>query len=476
MARWLLVTIVLAAVAGCGGKADKPPPQRACGGAARAATNWPLFGFDAARWNAAPASVWGGSGSSWHRTEVRLPGTVDSSPVFAAGVRVGGRSCDVFVVTTTYGRTIATDARTGARLWTFTPAGISAWEGTTQITTASPALDVRAGVVFAASPDGRIHRLRLADGAETSGWPVTVTRDPAHEKIASALNLDRGRVLVATGGYLGDAPPYQGHVVAIDARSGHVDSVFNALCADQARLLSPASCDASGAAIWGRSGAVVDPRTGHWLVATGNAPWDGRRSFGDSVLALSPDGRLAGSYTPANQHELDTGDVDLGSTAPVVLPDGLALEAGKDGLVRLLDPARFGHGILGGDAELMTAPAPGGQAVFAAGAVARGNPTLAIYANHAGTTAYAVRGRTIAPAWRNDHAGTTPVIVGDRVLVFDPDDGVLRILAVRSGRVLTTLRAAPGHWNSPIVGAGVIVPTGDANAHETSGTLYLYRR
>jgi hypothetical protein len=477
--RGCLLTILLAAVAvGCG-QADRAPT---CGGTAKhPAPSWPLFGFDAARWNAAPESVWAGAGTAtaWRRTTVRLPGTVDSSPVFASRARVGGRVCDVFVVTTTYGRTVAIDAHSGERLWTSTPRGIEALERSAQITTASPALDLNAAVVFAASPDGRIHRLRLADGTETAegDWPVAVTRDAAHEKIASALNLVHGRLLVTTGGYLGDAPPYQGHVLAIDARSGRIDAVFNALCADRAELLSPDACDASGAAIWARGGAVVDPRTGRWLVATGNAPWDGRRSFGDSVLALTPRGRLAGSYTPANQHELDIGDVDLGSTPPVPLPDGLIVQSGKDGLVRLLDHSRFGVGRLGGDAELMTVAAPGRQAVFSDPAVARGNPTLVIYANHAGTTAYAVRGRALAVGWRQPFAGTSPVIVGDRLLVFDPDDGVLRILAVRSGRVLATLPAAAGHWNSPIVGDGVIaLPTGDANAHETTGTLSLYRR
>ena len=57
---------------------------------------------------------------------------------------------------------------------------------------------------------------------------------PTHEKIASALNLSRGLLLVTTGGYIGDAPPYQGHVVAIDAGSGRIAHVWNSLCSNRA--------------------------------------------------------------------------------------------------------------------------------------------------------------------------------------------------------------------------------------------------
>ena len=36
------------------------------------------------------------------------------------------------------------------------------------------------------------------------------------EKIASPLNYSRGHVIATTGGYIGDAPSYQGHVSILD--------------------------------------------------------------------------------------------------------------------------------------------------------------------------------------------------------------------------------------------------------------------
>src|SRR5207237_213369 len=120
--------------------------------------------------------------------------------------------------------------------------------------------------------------------------------------------------------------------------SGRIVHVWNALCSDRATLIDPSSCSESGAAIWARSGVVVEPGSGRLLVATGDGHFDGRTYWGDSVLELSPDaGRLLQNWTPGDQSDLDSGDVDLGSTAPALVAAGLATQSGKDGLLRLLD-------------------------------------------------------------------------------------------------------------------------------------------
>src|SRR5207245_8804143 len=116
---------------------------------------------------------------------------------------------------------------------TFTPPGYASWAGSAQITTTSPLVDPDRAAVYAASPNGLIHKLALADGHELSGWPARVTRDPTHEKLAAALNIDGPDVIAATGGYFGDAPPYQGHVALLDRASGHLVRVFNTLCANR---------------------------------------------------------------------------------------------------------------------------------------------------------------------------------------------------------------------------------------------------
>src|SRR5579875_303982 len=207
---------------------------------ARELLDWPEFGLNPQRSDVSELASGIAPGELAHlrRLTVSLPGTVDSSPVYLHDVSVDGAKHDAIVVTTTYGRTLAIDASSGRILWTFTPAGYSRWAGSAQITVASPLADPDGLWVYAASPNGLIHKLSLADGREDSagGWPVSVTREPVHEKLGAALNVDGPDLLVATSGYIGDIPPYQGHVVAIARSDGRVASVFNTLCANRREL------------------------------------------------------------------------------------------------------------------------------------------------------------------------------------------------------------------------------------------------
>jgi hypothetical protein len=368
-------------------------------------------------------------------------------------------------MTTSYGRTLAVTPR-GRILWTFTPRGIAGWEGSAQITNASPA--ATRAFVYAASPDGRVHKLGLADGREQPGWPVTVTRDPVHEKLSAAFNLRRGRLIVTTAGYFGDAPPYQGHVVTIDAGGGKILGVFNTVCSDRHEIIEPTSCRSSDGAIWGRAGAVLDP-DGRWLVATGNAPYDGRTDWGDSILALQGDGlALKAHYTPPNQALLNDTDTDLGSSSPAVIGGGSVVQGGKDATLRVLRTR---------DLRLrQTLPTPGGDALFTAPAVWRhGRATTVFVATGSGTAAYAQRGGRLKALWSNGTAGTSPVLAGGALYVYDPNGGLV-VYRPSSGKVVARLPAGPGHWSSPVPGGGTIaLPEGDANDHLKDGVLSLFR-
>ena len=69
------------------------------------------------------------------------------------------------------------------------------------------------------------------------------------------------------------------------------------------------------------------------------------------------------------------------------------------------------------------------------------------------------------------------VIAGsnNKVYVYDERAGVLRVYEPARGRQVAALAADTGHWNSPIVTGGrVILPTGNANNHSSSGELLIY--
>jgi hypothetical protein len=430
--------------------------------------DWGRFGYDAARHNASPeATLTAANVITLHRRVVQLDGTVDSSPIY---VSTGVRGRDAFVVTTTYGRTEAVDAANGRVLWRFTPPGYARLAGSAQITNATPALSTDRHAVYAAAPDGRIRKLRIADGHVV--WTTAITRDATHEKITSSLNVARGLVIATTGGYIGDAPPYQGHVATISERTGRIAHVWNSLCSDRHALIVPRTCSSSDSAIWSRSGAAVDPSNGTLVVATGNGPWNGSTDWGDSVVVLSPDAsRMLRHWTPADQQALNAGDVDLGSTSPAFLTGGLAVQGGKDGRLRLLNLHRLPgvNGKLGG--ELQTVDAPGPTDVFSEPAVWRGK--WVFVSTSAGTAAWLLRSGRLHSVWSSRTGGTSPVVAGN--LLYVAGDGAVHVYVPTSGREVATLPTGSVHWQSPVVAAGrVAVPEGNANDHATSGILDIF--
>jgi outer membrane protein assembly factor BamB len=451
--------------------------------------DWPQFDFDSVRNGVGPArtGINPGDLGRLQRRTIGLDGTVDASVIALHAVKVEGRRRDVLVMTTSYGRTIALDAGSGRKLWEFVPPDLGSFSGSPHFTTATPTADPDRAAVYATAPDGIVRKLSLATGKPI--WSRRVTFDPTHEKLASPPSIDGKLLVVVTDGYDGDIPPYQGHVVTINRASGRIDHVFNTLCSNEHHLIVPSTCPASDSAIFGRSGAMIEPGSGRILVATGNAPFNGRTDWGDSVLELSPNAAaLLHNWTPADQAQLNTGDVDLGSVSPVLLPKignrRLAVQGGKDGQLKLLDLDRLDGTTgpagprLGGELQRVTVP--GGTQLFAQPAVwSHAGRVWIFVADSSVTAAYVLEGGAgdphLALEWSDSTAGTSPVLAGGLLYVYDEDGGHLNVLSPTSGHTLASLPAASGHWNSPIVvGGRIVLPVGDANDHLTSGTLYIY--
>ena len=420
-----------------------------------AAADWPEFGYIPSRQNVGPAKtgITALNVAKLHRRAIQLDGTVDSSPIYVGGV---------IYVTTTYGRTEAIDAKTGKVLWRYVPSTYSSYASSAQITNMTPIADPDRTAIYAGAPDGVIRKLAIATGKQL--WATKITRDPTHEKLTSSLNFSRGLVIATTGGYIGDAPPYQGHVVTLSPKNGRIAHVWNSLCADRHAIIQPSTCDASDSAIWARSGAVVDPTTGNLLVATGNAPYNGSTHFGDSVIVLSPDAaRMLGHWTPGNAEELNAADLDLGSTAPALLSGGYFVQGGKDGKLRLISMRSL--------KDVLTVATPGSTDLFSAPAVWKG--TWVFVADSAGTDAWRLSGDSLHQVWSNSTSGNSPVIAGG--LLYIQGNGGIHVYNPASGHEITVLPCGDAHWQSPIVVDGrVIAVEGDANQHLTSGTLDIY--
>ena len=467
------------------------PPAAPRPAAAPASSDWLQFGANAQSSGVGPADtgITPGSAARLRLREVPIDGIADSAAIALGGVTVRKARHDVLVVTTSYGKTIAIDAGTGRQLWEFRPSSVNATPGNPQVTTASPAADPDRRFVYSASPNGVIHKLSLATGHEV--WSRRITFDPRHEKIASSLKVTGNWVVAVTGGYIGDIPPYDGHVVTIGRASGRIVHVWNTECSDRHRLIAASSCSVTNTngdnAIWGRAGAIIEPDGGRILVTTGNGPFDGRTSWGDSVLELAPDAsRLLHNWTPTNEARLNAGDVDLGSTSPALLPPfrgrRLAVQGGKSGVLALLDLDRL-NGTSGSagrrlGGQVSQTPAPGGAQVFTQPAVWSSAGRIYVFvADGSGTAAYQLVDAAhprLRQVWSDGAAGTSPVVAGGLLYVFDPG-GTLNIRRPGSGALVRAMPAGSGHWNSPIVIAGRIVePTGAYGSNASSSTIDIW--
>jgi hypothetical protein len=266
--------------------------------------------------------------------------------------------------------------------------------------------------------------------------------------------------------------------------------VFNTLCSDRHdQVLDPSSCGSSDSAIWSRAGAVVIPGSRRLLITTGNAPFNGRTDWGDSVLMLAPDAsRLLQSYTPTYQAELENTDSDLGSTAPAPLPlpgrgkarYRYAVQGGKDGKVKLLSLSRLNGTPAAGPQTAGEVQVLDGAWAFTAPVVWRTHGRVFVLsADSGGTVAYEFGGRRprLHVVWRNGTSGSSPVLAGGLLYVYDVSNGGVNVYRPRSGRKVGTLSSGSGHWNSPIVVDGrIALGEGDANSHDKSGVLDIWSR
>jgi outer membrane protein assembly factor BamB len=440
------------------------------------AQNWTMFGGDleSSSANPQPTGITAANVAGLKRRQIGLDGLVDASAIYLHGATIHGSRHDAIFVTTSYGKTLALDAANGEVLWQYTPPAYQDLAGTRQFTNSTPVADPDAHSIYAASPDGYIERLAVSDGRLL--WRTAITELPLREKMDSPLKVFRGHVIAVTAGYIGDQPPYQGHVAILDARSGKLLQVWNSLCSNRAGLMRPLSCAQAQSAIWGRAGAVIDPDDGRIFIATGNGDWNGHTDWGDAVVELDAAAtRILGNYTPTNTGELNDDDLDLGSSSPVLLDGGLIAQGGKDGKIRLLSRTAIAGATPHQGHELQIFATPSGTDLFSQPAVwHNAGVTWMFAADNGGTAAWRLMGGRLHEQWRNGTGGTSPFEAGGLLFVYAPHGG-LNVYAATSGKPIATLACGEGHWSSPIVVDGrIILPEGNANSRATSGVLDVW--
>jgi hypothetical protein len=327
--------------------------------------NWLQYGFDSTHSGSNPYETTIGPQNVAHLVPSTLFGSVLTpvSPLAANGM--------LYVLSEKAGTLQAVDPYSGANIWTAQlPAGSVQIATSNNIMPVMMALDSGASFIYAVAGDGFIHKFDAYGGAEQAGgWPVRIV-DPtqfANVTITGSLTVGTEAstgydyLYVSTGKSDGGLDKI-GYVVAINLSSSTPTvNVFNGVCSSAgSKLIASGGCTTArtyndSAGIWARGGVTFDPTTQHVYAVTGNGDFStGNTLWGDTVLELPPNGAPqvfqghAGwpldSYTPSNAGSLEGSDADLGSSGLMVLtnnvtvyPQHLAMAAGKDGLLRLLN-------------------------------------------------------------------------------------------------------------------------------------------
>jgi hypothetical protein len=307
---------------------------------------------------------------------------VYAQPLFFPGLLIGGQTHDVVFVVTEANSVYAFDANTkGPVLWhtnVGTALSCSDLDDCGDLVpgagiTGTPVIDASTKTMYlvALSKDSsgshhRLHALDVTTGAEKLGGPVEVSPtapgtganstngvvafNPATHYQRTALLLAGGVVYVGIGSNAESDSDNHGWIVGFEASNLTVTMTF---CA---------SPDDDWVSIWQTGGGLASDTAGFIYAETANGTFDadtGGRDYGDSAIKLDSTGAVVDYFTPYDQADLSSGDLDFGSANPVLLPDqsgGTAhelLASGKPGVLYLVDRDAMGHFHAGSDSQIV---------------------------------------------------------------------------------------------------------------------------
>jgi len=391
----------------------------------------------------------------------RTDGQVYAQPLYCSRLRIAGGVHDVLVVATEHDSVYACDAATGAELWTTSLLGPGEATGDDrgcgQIEpeigiTATPVIDPAAGahgVIYvvgmvkdaAGRYRQRLHALDLITGANVCGGPVTIEADcpgsgenssggrlvfdPAQYKERCGLLLLNGLLFTEWASHC-DHPPYNGWIIAYDARTLMPSGVLN---------VTPNGTEGG---LWSSGAAPAADADGSFYLAVGNGTFDTdldaqgfpqRQDYGNALLKLTAaGGRLAVTdyFTMKNVVWESSVDWDLASGGVLRLPDcvdaegrrrRLAVVAGKDQAIYVVDCERLGK--FHPDRNAIHQELTGALAGQEYGMPAYFNRTVYIGAMADGIRAYRIAGARLSPtpvsqtANQFPYPGATPSISAD---------------------------------------------------------------
>ena len=232
----------------------------------------------------------------------------------------------------------------------------------------------------------RLHALDITTGNEKFGGPTvisgsvpgsggTLVFDPLIQNQRSSLAMANGMILFSWASHE-DMFSWHGWVMA-----------YSATTLQQVGIYCTTPFGGGGGSWMAGRGPAVDA-SGNAYYVSGNGDWNGESNLGDSIIKFATTGGVLSQtdyFTPDDYANLQSDDLDLGSSGPMLIPNtNLLISGGKEGGLYLVTQSNLGHEASGNTQIVQTLPTGGGG-----GYITGGGPVYWNRTTGAGPTMYA---------------------------------------------------------------------------------------
>jgi hypothetical protein len=298
---------------------------------------------------------------------VHTDGEIYAQPLYVSNLAIAGGTHNVVFVASMLNTVYAIEADTGAVLWSQnfgSPIIPEYVENDQNISWATglgilgtPVIDPATNIMYFVSGEQpasgarqyafNLNAIEIATGLPVSGSPVNITAtyttaDLTTPLVFSAqtqnprpgLALANGNVYIAFASHE-DQTPYNGWVLA-----------YSTSTLAQTAVYSDTTTGTQGG-IWNAGQAPSIDAAGNIYISTGNGSFGVTPNYlvqtGNSFIKLSPTLGLLDYFTPYNSAVMNSGDMDLGSSGLLLIPNtNYALGGGKEGVLYLVDTTAMG--------------------------------------------------------------------------------------------------------------------------------------
>lgn len=265
----------------------------------------------------------------------------------------------------------------------------------------------------------------------------------------TGLTLTDGRVVFGMGGNDGDCASYRGRVGSV-AESGSAPLFYT---------VDAHGSDSQGAVWMGGAAPVVNAHGDVW-VSTGNGSVHTNAEAyddSDSALELTPTMRLIQFFAPATWAQDNASDLDM-AVAPVLLPSGQVVLAGKSPRVYLLNGSHLGG--IGHPEQIVSGLCDN---VLNGGSAVVGSTVFLPCLSGPVAVRASAKPASLKVLWKASVGGGPPIYAAGLVWTIG-QNGVLYGLNPSNGQVRqqATIGSVANHFPTPSVGDSLLlVPTVD---------------